>query len=1193
MSEIEKKNNQSTPKKHKRFGRAMRIVSVFMSEMEKKKKQSIPEKHKKFGRTMKIVSVSILSLILLIGIAIGILMYVVFTPERLTPIVNKQVAKYLNVDFSTESIDLTFYKTFPNFSIRITNGNIISKVFAEEGQPYQTRDSLLSFSTCYLSFNPVQFLKHDELIIHKVILEDCNAYAFMDSTGKANWEVYAIDTTTPEDTASFDLFEFFSQISLEKLTITSGALIFDDTKDVLYASLTDMQVDIAGYLEEKKGNLKLDFSTEKLSARQGDMKAHLNGAKLSVSGKMKDERIDVSLDFSSKDIAVQQLELAAVLDNPQFTVSGEMKGDEILGNLDFSIKNIFAQQGRIIYSRKLHLDLTSAFSADMKKGLYGLKDAKLAVNGLDFWADGYLQTTNFDTIAMDMDMKLHVPAVAVVKSLIPLELLPILNQYEVAGDFSMNINAKGTYAPEQLPVITASMLLRDGAVASDSLPMAFTDITIDANAFIDFTDTKKSFANINKLAVYWPSSFLKVNGKVRQILDDPKVNATVELASNFTEIKTYADFGEEVDMNGELTMDINADFALSDVMNSRWQKLYISGNVLADKLLYSSPADSLFVKADTLNIQFITNTSAEKSASEAKLGKITLFGQDISFAQSEQVNAAFAKIAGEVTIGSLTNNEIKDVAADILVNSLSFAMGDSIRLVSDNINLKGLLQTKNNKPEAVLSLNLGKTTAELIPDKVDVEKVTFHLTLNPLTKEMAKYFSFSLAENVQPKTDTIIVSVDTTAKQETDYLKLLDELLDEFDFNLLLDIKNAKVATDLIPLQTEIPSFNISLNKDMLKLLDTRIRVGGSNIALSGHINNIQSVVFDKGIVKGNINLSSDLLDCNELLYAFTSADGDGISKEAHQEMLDTIPLLVTIPKNVNVEVNTNIKQLLFNKANFRDVTGRIVVRNQHALLDNLTLVSDIGEIKILMLYEAVSNKRAVAGVDLFMDKVDIKKLIENLPMVDTMFPMLKSFEGIVDCQIVATTVFDSMMNVNIPLTKASCFVHGEDLVLLDGETFNDISKWLFFKNKKRNLIDSLSLEFFMRENIIVFFPFSIQMDRYRAMVGGVQNADMSFDYHISVINSPLPFKMGLNLRGNPDKMKIRPGKAQYKQQAKDADNLNSRNFSNQRKQMYAAIMKSIKDIILAPDGEDTLIVPLDIDNILIDDEDEMFETAE
>ena len=82
MSEIEKKNNQSTPKKHKRFGRAMRIVSVFMSEMEKKKKQSIPEKHKKFGRTMKIVSVSILSLILLIGIAIGILMYVVFTDRK-------------------------------------------------------------------------------------------------------------------------------------------------------------------------------------------------------------------------------------------------------------------------------------------------------------------------------------------------------------------------------------------------------------------------------------------------------------------------------------------------------------------------------------------------------------------------------------------------------------------------------------------------------------------------------------------------------------------------------------------------------------------------------------------------------------------------------------------------------------------------------------------------------------------------------------------------------------------------------------------------------------------------------------------------------------------------------------------------------------------------------------------------------
>ena len=40
---------------------------------------------------------------------------------------------------------------------------------------------------------------------------------------------------------------------------------------------------------------------------------------------------------------------------------------------------------------------------------------------------------------------------------------------------------------------------------------------------------------------------------------------------------------------------------------------------------------------------------------------------------------------------------------------------------------------------------------------------------------------------------------------------------------------------------------------------------------------------------------------------------------------------------------------------------------------------------------------------------------------------------------------------------------------------------------------------------------------------------DMNFKYHISILKSPLPFKAGVNISGNLDKMKIRVGKAKYK----------------------------------------------------------------
>ena len=44
-----------------------------------------------------------------------------------------------------------------------------------------------------------------------------------------------------------------------------------------------------------------------------------------------------------------------------------------------------------------------------------------------------------------------------------------------------------------------------------------------------------------------------------------------------------------------------------------------------------------------------------------------------------------------------------------------------------------------------------------------------------------------------------------------------------------------------------------------------------------------------------------------------------------------------------------------------------------------------------------------------------------------------------------------------------------------------------------------------------------------------MQNLDMSFDYHISLLKSPLPFRAGLNIRGTPDDMRFGIGRARYK----------------------------------------------------------------
>ena len=142
---------------------------------------------------------------------------------------------------------------------------------------------------------------------------------------------------------------------------------------------------------------------------------------------------------------------------------------------------------------------------------------------------------------------------------------------------------------------------------------------------------------------------------------------------------------------------------------------------------------------------------------------------------------------------------------------------------------------------------------------------------------------------------------------------------------------------------------------------------------------------------------------------------------------------------------------------------------------------------------------------------------------------MLRSFKGLVNFEAAAESRIDSNLNIKIPSLRAAVHIDGDSLVLMDGETFAEISKMLMFKNKKRNVFDSITVNMTVQDGNVTVYPFLVQIDRYKAAVGGTQGLDMNFDYHISVLKSPIPIKLGVNITGNLDKMKIRLGKAKYK----------------------------------------------------------------
>ena len=99
-----------------------------------------------------------------------------------------------------------------------------------------------------------------------------------------------------------------------------------------------------------------------------------------------------------------------------------------------------------------------------------------------------------------------------------------------------------------------------------------------------------------------------------------------------------------------------------------------------------------------------------------------------------------------------------------------------------------------------------------------------------------------------------------------------------------------------------------------------------------------------------------------------------------------------------------------------------------------------------------------------------------------------------------------------------------------------------------------MSVQGLIADDMLEVFPFVMNIDRYTLAMSGIQNFDQSFNYHVSVLKSPIPFRFGINLKGNFDNWKYDLGKAKYK-------NTNVPIFTSQINSMQMNLLNSIHNI--------------------------------
>ena len=369
----------------------------------------------------------------------------------------------------------------------------------------------------------------------------------------------------------------------------------------------------------------------------------------------------------------------------------------------------------------------------------------------------------------------------------------------------------------------------------------------------------------------------------------------------------------------------------------------------------------------------------------------------------------------------------------------------------------------------------------------------------------------------------------------------------EWDVDGSIKVRTGIAMTPYLPIRNILKGMDISFDNNEIRIDSLKVNAGKSVLGAKGSLSGLRRALMGRGTYMLDMDLSSDKMDADELLAAFNEGadykpptDKEDMSEVSDAEFLQMVVAdslktdkpqkLLVVPADLNADIRLSAKNIAFAGLEINSIGADILMKERCMQILNTSVSTNVGAGTFEGFYATRSKKDIRTGFNLGLSDITSEKVISMMPAIDTIMPLLKSFKGLIDCEVAATASLDTCMNVITPSINGIIRISGENLSMSGDQVFTDLAKKLKFKDKKEGRIDRMTVEGVIKDDILEVFPFIVDIDRYTLALSGKHNLDQSFRYHVSIIRSPMVFKVGVDLYGpNFNEMKFKIGKPKYK----------------------------------------------------------------
>lgn len=447
------------------------------------------------------------------------------------------------------------------------------------------------------------------------------------------------------------------------------------------------------------------------------------------------------------------LPVKAVLNGLNHTLSVNMVGDFTTLETKTTIGKFDLNYDGVQYFSGATVDYTAGIDADLKNGIYTLRENELKLNDLFLAFAGSFAFAGED---YKLDFTFNAPKTGFKNflSVVPAIYAKDFASVQTEGNLKLDGIVKGLYTETRLPAFNVNLAVTDAMFKYPDLPKAVTGINIRTSINNPGGDADYTVIDISEFRLKLGNVPVEMRMLIKTPVSDPDIDGSIKGSFDLAGVSEFYPLEKGEELTGSFVFDVILKGNLSSVENECYEDFTAQGSMQVKDFRYvtamvNEPVEITKAQLDFtpayLNLaEFRSKIGKNDFAAEGKLSNYlgyamkdeVLKGNLKTTSHYFDVSALMPEEA-ETETPQETSADSAEMTVVEIPGNIDFEMAATFdKLIYDNIimdNVKGNLKVKDKKLELTnLSMNLlkGSMVMNGVYSTTDPGKPEFEYGLN-------------------------------------------------------------------------------------------------------------------------------------------------------------------------------------------------------------------------------------------------------------------------------------------------------------------------------------------------------------------------------------------------------------------------------------------------------------------------------